>query len=144
MSRCAFARQLARCQPSSVVSMSTSREGVTALFASKAWSSAARPAGHSRSHDRSKIERPTRQVPETRKLLADADAITDAIDDVLTHANPNPSRTACPTKDTLAALATKSLPLDHPAYEHLTKCSPCYTEFRLLQKSFSGSDTRSC
>ena len=36
MSRCAFARQRARCQPSSVVSMRTSRDGVAALVVSSA------------------------------------------------------------------------------------------------------------
>lgn len=48
-------------------------------------------------------------------------------------ANPNPDRIGCPPSDVLRALATKQRPIGDAAYEHLTKCSPCYREFRQFQ-----------
>lgn len=57
----------------------------------------------------------------------------DDIDKVLGQANPNPTRTGCPPREVLIALARRERPIGDPAYEHLTKCSPCYREFRALQ-----------
>jgi hypothetical protein len=74
-------------------------------------------------------------MAETGRSRDDNDAVGDGVDEVLSHANPNPGRVGCPAKETLVLLARKALPLDHPAYEHLTSCSPCYVEVRLLQKS---------
>jgi hypothetical protein len=58
----------------------------------------------------------------------------DDIDEVLSRANPNPDRIGCPPRETLIALAARALALGDPAYEHLSKCSPCYREFRALQE----------
>ena len=60
-------------------------------------------------------------------------AAGDDIDKVLGRANPNPTRAGCPPREVLIALARKERPIGDPAYEHLTKCSPCYMEFRALQ-----------
>ena len=57
----------------------------------------------------------------------------DDIDKVLGQANPNPTRAGCPPGEVLTALARRERPIGDPAYEHLTKCSPCYREFRALQ-----------
>lgn len=57
----------------------------------------------------------------------------DDIDEVLGRANPNPNRTGCLPRDVLLALARRDRPIGDPSYEHLTKCSPCYREFRALQ-----------
>lgn len=56
------------------------------------------------------------------------------IDEVFSRANPNPDRVGCPSRETLARLATRQQPIDDPAYEHLAKCSPCFREFRALQE----------
>lgn len=80
-------------------------------------------------------------MAETGRSRDDNDAVGDGVDEVLSHANPNPSRVGCPAKETLIALARKALPLDHPAYEHLTRCSPCYVEVRLLRKSMRASSS---
>ena len=54
---------------------------------------------------------------------------------VFTEHSPNPTRTGCPSKDTLRAMAFRSKQLaaaDLPL-QHLTICSPCfqdYTRFR--------------
>src|SRR5688572_9061233 len=57
----------------------------------------------------------------------------DDIDKVLGQANPNPTRAGCPPREVLVALSRRERPIGDPAYEHLTKCSPCYREFRALQ-----------
>src|SRR5206468_5037990 len=59
----------------------------------------------------------------------------DDIDEVLGRANPNPGRTGCPPHEVLTALARRTRPIGDPAYEHLVKCSPCYREFRALQRA---------
>src|SRR5262249_38955341 len=56
------------------------------------------------------------------------------IDDVFARANPNPMRSGCPGKDVLRSAARKTLPIDHPVFEHLAVCSACYKELRHLQQ----------
>ena len=59
----------------------------------------------------------------------------DEIDEVFGRANPNPDRVGCPPRDILIALAHRRRPIDDPAYDHLSKCSPCYLEVRALQEA---------
>jgi hypothetical protein len=66
----------------------------------------------------------------------------DEIDVLFGTANPNPDRVGCPPAETLAALARRRLPMDDPAYVHLTECSPCYREFRSLQQQKTPSTER--
>lgn len=61
----------------------------------------------------------------------------DEIDRVLSHANPNPQRVGCLSREVLVSLAARHQPLNAPGYEHLLECSECYREFRALQ----GVDT---
>src|SRR5262245_21906089 len=58
----------------------------------------------------------------------------DEIDELSGRANPNPNRVGCPPREVLAALARRERPIDDPAYEHLTKCSPCYLDVRSIQE----------
>jgi hypothetical protein len=57
----------------------------------------------------------------------------DEIDRVLSHANPNPQRVGCLSREVLASLAARRQPINAPGYEHLLECSECYREFRSLQ-----------
>jgi hypothetical protein len=59
----------------------------------------------------------------------------DDLDEVFSHANPNPKRIGCPSRDELAMLARRMRPIGDPGYEHLGKCSPCYVDFRALQRA---------
>jgi hypothetical protein len=81
-------------------------------------------------------------MSETGRPHDGNDVVNDDVDEVLSNANPNPDRVGCPPKDTLIALARKALPLDHPGYEHMARCSPCYVEVRFLQKSMRVIDSR--
>ncbi len=71
-----------------------------------------------------------RQTPDPSGFTA-----KNEIDLVLGHANPNPARDGCPSHEVLAALAQRERPVEDPAYDHLTKCSPCYREVRALQQA---------
>jgi hypothetical protein len=55
-------------------------------------------------------------------------------EDVYLNAYPNPDRVGCPGLDALRGLASKELPIGHPAREHIARCSPCFQEFRALQR----------
>src|SRR5688572_30092990 len=55
------------------------------------------------------------------------------IDRLFEGANPNPDRRDCPSAEVIRSLARKQAPIGDPAYEHLTRCSPCYRDFRELQ-----------
>lgn len=77
-------------------------------------------------------------MANTAQAPGNDDAQTQSeIDEVFGTANPNPGRVGCPTVEELKDLAQRRLPLGAPGYEHLTKCSPCYREFRAIQ---AGND----
>jgi hypothetical protein len=59
----------------------------------------------------------------------------DEIDELFGRANPNPTRVGCPPREVLVALARRKRLIGDPAYEHLTKCSPCYLDVRTIQES---------
>lgn len=63
----------------------------------------------------------------------------DEIDDLFAEAYPNPKRVGCPERETLKAAAARKLAISHPVYDHLSKCSECYTEFRACQQSAARS-----
>lgn len=63
----------------------------------------------------------------------------DEIDELFARANPNPDRVGCPTNDVLIALARKERPIEDPAWGHLAKCSPCYREWRALQRRYKAA-----
>jgi hypothetical protein len=58
----------------------------------------------------------------------------DELDELFGRANPNPSRVGCPPREVLVALARRERPINDPAYEHLTQCSPCYVDVRAIQE----------
>jgi hypothetical protein len=60
-------------------------------------------------------------------------------EDVYLNAYPNPDRVGCPGLDILRGLASKGLPISHPAREHIARCSPCFQEFRALQRQLRQS-----
>lgn len=49
------------------------------------------------------------------------------------NASPNPGRVGCLSEETLRDLAQKHRPIGDPGYEHLSRCSPCYQQFRRYQ-----------
>lgn len=70
---------------------------------------------------------------DEHRLHADAYRPEGEIDDLFATANPNPDRVGCPPAAALRELAGMKRPIDDPLYAHLTKCSPCYRQFRALQ-----------
>lgn len=61
--------------------------------------------------------------------------IENEMDLLFGRAHPNPTREGCPPRDLLVSLSRRELPIGDPAYDHLSKCSPCYQEFRALQQA---------
>ena len=59
----------------------------------------------------------------------------DEFDEVFTNGNPNPDRIGCPSRDVLEALSKRERPIEDPAYQHVSNCSPCYREFRAFQQA---------
>ena len=60
--------------------------------------------------------------------------VFDPIEEAYLHAFPNPERIGCPGPEVLRGLATKELPISHPARTHVARCSPCFQEFRRFQR----------
>ena len=46
---------------------------------------------------------------------------------------PNPDRIGCPGNAILKGLASRRLPISHPARMHIGQCSPCWREFRAFE-----------
>src|SRR5690349_21630938 len=67
--------------------------------------------------------------------------IENEMDLLLGRAHPNPTREGCPPRQLLVSLSRRELPIDDPAYEHLSKCSPCYQEVRALQQADAAKRT---
>jgi hypothetical protein len=57
----------------------------------------------------------------------------DEIDAVFGYGHPNAERAGCPPPEVLPLLARRKLPIEHPGYEHLGHCSPCYRRVRVLK-----------
>ena len=58
----------------------------------------------------------------------------DPIEEAYLYGHPNPERLECPGADVLRQLARKAIPISHPACNHVTRCSPCFQEFRAFEK----------
>src|SRR5918996_4219211 len=67
--------------------------------------------------------------------------IENEMDLLLGRAHPNPAREGCPPREMLVSLSRRELPIGDPAYDHLSKCSPCYQEFRALQQAETTART---
>lgn len=72
----------------------------------------------------------TAAAARLRARWAKAFIASDEADLLFANASPNPRRVACLDVWLLFALAHRLLSLDHPAFDHLALCSPCYREFR--------------
>jgi hypothetical protein len=67
--------------------------------------------------------------------------IENEMDLLYGRAHPNPTREGCPPPEQLVSLSRRELPIGDPAYDHLSKCSPCYREFRALQQAEAARRT---
>lgn len=67
--------------------------------------------------------------------------IENEMDLLLGRAHPNPTREGCPPREMLVSLSRRELPIGDPTYDHLSKCSPCYQEFRALQQADAAART---
>src|SRR3954452_10320792 len=54
---------------------------------------------------------------------------------VALKAYPNPEREGCPGSAVLHEVASVPAPFEHPAYEHIKRCSPCLQEMLDLRRA---------
>jgi hypothetical protein len=68
----------------------------------------------------------------------DEKRILDALGRGLLKEFPNPGRAGCPGSDVLKRIAFREMPLAEAEkwLDHLTSCSPCYTDFTELQAGY--------
>jgi hypothetical protein len=64
--------------------------------------------------------------------------ILDALGRGLLNEFPNPDRTGCPGSDVLRRIAAHQMPLAEAEHwlDHLTSCSPCYSDFNQFRESY--------
>jgi len=78
-------------------------------------------------------EAPERRIARLQNILQQA----------ILRDYPNPERKDCPGEDILRKLATREYGDDHPSWDHVTHCSPCYEEFlRFVEEARREEDVR--
>jgi hypothetical protein len=55
------------------------------------------------------------------------------IEEILLTGFPNPERKGCPSPEIIEALGNRQLGRDHPTWQHIWNCSPCYTDFKAMR-----------
>lgn len=84
---------------------------------------------------------PERAASKARKIISmgkedserDQAHVDREVDWFFNNASPNPDRVGCLSEETLRELAHRSRPISDPGYEHLSRCSSCYQQFRRFQ-----------
>ena len=74
----------------------------------------------------------------------DEKRILDALGRGLLKEFPNPDRAGCPGSDVLNRIASHEMPLAEAEkwLDHLTSCSPCYSDFSQFQSAYQRRRTR--
>jgi hypothetical protein len=87
-----------------------------------------------------------REASLNGKAYSDRDEkrIMDALGRGLLKEFPNPDRAGCPGSDVLSRIASHAMPLAEAEkwLDHLTSCSPCYSEFSELQAGYRHRRTQ--
>jgi hypothetical protein len=55
--------------------------------------------------------------------------VRKAVQDAILNDYPNPDRVGCPENAIIRDVAFREELTKDPVWEHITHCSPCYTEF---------------
>lgn len=65
--------------------------------------------------------------------MSDSGKPPDNFEEAFVNQYPNPDRIGCPGDEILKGLASRKLPISHPARMHIGECSPCWREFRSFE-----------
>ncbi len=65
--------------------------------------------------------------------MSDPETPPDPFEEAFLNQYPNPDRIDCPSDEVLKGLASRRLPIGHPARMHIGQCSPCWREFRSFE-----------
>jgi hypothetical protein len=71
-----------------------------------------------------------------------SDKVRDPVENAYLTAYPNPDRIGCPGSKVLQGLADRTLPIGHPARMHMAQCSPCFRDFREIERALRTSTRR--
>jgi hypothetical protein len=74
--------------------------------------------------------------------MHNSDEISDPLENAYLTAYPNPNRLGCPGGKVLRGLADRTLAISHPARMHIAQCSPCFQEFREIERALQTSARR--
>lgn len=66
-------------------------------------------------------------------MAADPIGEENPIEFILLNGFPNPERKGCPPSEIIQALGNRELGRDHPAWQHIWNCSPCFNEFKTIR-----------
>lgn len=66
-------------------------------------------------------------------MAADPIGEDNPIEFILLNGFPNPERKGCPSSEIIQALGNRELGRDHPAWQHIWNCSPCFSEFKAIR-----------
>jgi hypothetical protein len=81
------------------------------------------------------FRKPGTRQQRIRFIWASSFHIEDELDLLFGRAHPNPDRCNCPSIGDLWALARRRFPIGDARYEHLARCSPCFSELRGIQQT---------
>ena len=65
--------------------------------------------------------------------MSEPEKAPDPYEEAFLNEYPNPDRIGCPGDEVLKGLASRALPISHPARMHIGQCSPCWREFRSFE-----------
>ena len=66
-------------------------------------------------------------------MAAESIGDDNPIEEILLTGFPNPERKGCPSPDVIEALGQRKLGRDHPAWQHIWSCSPCFRDFKTVR-----------
>jgi hypothetical protein len=66
----------------------------------------------------------------------------DPVENAYLTAYPNPNRIGCAGSKVLRGLADRTLSISHPARMHIAQCSPCFQEFREIERELRRNARR--
>jgi hypothetical protein len=72
-------------------------------------------------------------IEKRARVAADQFGDDNPIEEILLTGFPNPERKGCPSPEVIEALGNRKLDRDHPAWQHIWSCSPCFKDFKTIR-----------
>jgi hypothetical protein len=72
-------------------------------------------------------------IEKRARVAVDPIGDDNPIEEILLTGFPNPERKGCPRREVIEALGNRELGRDHPAWQHIWSCSPCFRDFKTIR-----------